>query len=421
MSSLLGGNRNGRHVPRDFTPGGDAIGRISAAMGELRQACIGPMSPDQATRAAQMLGEIRSMVSSLLCEVAHQIETDTGSAVDAGEVLRQEARLPTRESKKIAKVARRLQRMPKVRERFANGQITVDHANALANAAEKVGTEAVNGDDRLLQAAGQLLPDSFDRHTRRWSNQKLIERGVDPLERQRRAREAKLWVDKETGLGILMAKVPRPQFEHIRQAIDHHYMHHLRQDSAGGQDPNLVRSPKQRVADAVFELLTNRHAQTGEPVARTVGIKAKASTQLILVAPLGVVDGTDPHGVCEIIGVGPVPPSVLTTLSPDTEIAGMIFDRAGRPLWLGRNQRLANAPQRLAVAIRDRGCFACGAPMHRCELHHIQEWQRDRGPTDVDNLVAVCRRHHKWLETNNLEVQRTTNGYQTRPRTGHDP
>lgn len=421
MSSLLGGNRDGPRVPRDFAPGGDAIGRIGAALGQLRQARIGPMSHNEATRAAQMLGEIRSMVSSLLCEVAHQIETDTGSAVDAGEVLRQEARLPTRESKKIAKVARRLQRMPKVRERFANGQITVDHANALANAAEKVGTEAVNGDDRLLQAAGQLLPDSFDRHTRRWSNQKLIERGVDPLERQRRAREAKLWVDKETGLGILMAKVPRPQFEHIRQAIDHHYMHHLRQDSAGGQDPNLVRSPKQRVADAVFELLTNRHAQTGEPVARTVGIKAKASTQLILVAPLGVVDGTDPHGVCEIIGVGPVPPSVLTTLSPDTEIAGMIFDRAGRPLWLGRNQRLANAPQRLAVAIRDRGCFACGAPMHRCELHHIQEWQRDRGPTDVDNLVAVCRRHHKWLETNNLEVQRTTNGYQTRPRTGHDP
>ncbi|MYC86431.1 MAG: DUF222 domain-containing protein [Acidimicrobiia bacterium] len=417
MSSLLGRNRNGRHVPRDFTPGDDAIGRIGAALGELRQARIGPMYRDQATRAAQMLGEIRSMVSSLLCDVAHQIEADHGgSGVDAGEVLRQEARLPQRESKKMAKVARRLQEMPKVRERFANGQITVDHVNALANAAEKVGTEAVNGDDRLLEAADQLLPDSFDRHTRRWSNQKLIERGVDPLERQRRAREAKLWVDKETGLGILMAKVPRPQFEHLRQAIDHHYMSQLRQDSAGGQDPNLVRSPKQRVADAVFELLTNRNAQTGEPVAGTVGIKAKASTQLILVAPLGVVDGTDPQGVCEIIGVGPVPPSVLTTLSADTEVAGMIFDRAGRPLWLGRNQRLANAPQRLAVAIRDRGCFACGAPMHRCELHHIQEWQRDRGPTDIDNLVAVCRRHHKWLETNNLAVQRTTNGYQTRPR-----
>ena len=102
-------------------------------------------------------------------------------------------------------------------------------------------------------------------------------------------------------------------------------------------------------------------------------------------------------------------------------MASTVFDRAGRPLWLGRKQRLANAAQRLAVAIRDGGCFECGAPMHRCELHHIQDWHRDGGRTDVDNLVAVCRRHHKWIETNNLVVRRTADGYQTRPRTGPDP
>ena len=55
--------------------------------------------------------------------------------------------------------------------------------------------------------------------------------------------------------------------------------------------------------------------------------------------------------------------------------------------------------------------------MHRCELHHIQEWHRDKGPTDIDNLVAVCRRHHKWLETENLVVGRTAHGYHTRPET----
>lgn len=99
----------------------------------------------------------------------------------------------------------------------------------------------------------------------------------------------------------------------------------------------------------------------------------------------------------------------------------MIYDRAGRVLWMGRNQRLGNAAQRLAVAVRDGGCFECGAPMHRCELHHMREWHRDRGPTDIDNLVAVCRRHHKWLETNDLVVRRTPNGYQTQPRAGPDP
>ncbi len=394
--------------------------RIAAALRELEQVRVGPMSRSDAQHTLGLLSRAQSVVKSLMCDVTRHAahgKTDT----DRAEILRQGARLPSRESKKMAKVAQRLQEMPKVKERFATGQITVDHVNALANAAEKVGPHEVEADDSLIEAADQLLPDSFDRHARKWSNEKLIEQGIDPLERQRRAREAKLWVEKETGLGVLMAKLPRPQFERLRQAIDNHYMHHLRRDGADGQDPDLVRSPKQRLADVVFELSTNRSADTGEPITGAVGVKAKAATQLILLAPFGVVDGTNPAAQVKMTGVGPVPRKILETLTPDTELAGMVFDRAGRPLWLGRKQRLANAAQRLAVAIRDGGCFECGAPMHRCELHHIREWHRDRGPTDIDNLVAVCRRHHKWLETNNLIVRRTADGYQTRPRTGHDP
>ena len=400
--------------------GARAGDRIAAALGELKQVPIGPISRSEARRALGLLSQAESVVKSLMCDVTRQA-SHAESGADRADMLREGARLPSRESKKMAKVAQRLQKMPKVKERFATGHITVDHVNALANAADKVGPQAVENDTSLIEAAEQLLPDSFDRHAREWSAKKLIERGVDPLERQRRAREAKTWVEKETGLGVLMAKLPRTHFEHVRQSIDNHYMHNLRKDGAGGQDPELVRNPKQRLADVVFELLTNRSADTGDLITGTVGVKAKASTQLILVAPLGVVDGTDPDGACEIIGVGPVPRHLLKTLSPDTELAGMVFDRAGRPLWLGRNQRLGNAAQRLAVAVRDGGCFECGTPMHRCELHHMREWHRDGGRTDVDNLVALCRRHHKRLETNDLVVRRTVDGYETRPRTGHDP
>ena len=378
------------------------------------------MSRTEADDALEWLSQGQSVITSLMCDIGRNV-ADSGPGIDPAEVLRRGARLPGRESKKIAKIAKQLSDMPKVREKFSRGDITPTHVNALVNAAEKVGPETVETDQTLLEAADQLLPDSFDRHTRKWSERKLIEAGLDPLERQRRAREAKLWVEKETGLGVVMAKLPRPQFEHLRQAVDSHYMHLLRQDGTNGQDPDQLRTPKQRLADVMFELLTDRDTVTGEFITDTVGIKAKASTQLILAAPVGVVDGANPDGHVEMIGVGPVPREILQTLTPDTELAGMIFDRTGRPLWLGRNQRLGNAAQRLAVAVRDGGCFECGAPMHRCELHHIQEWHRDGGPTDIDNLVAVCRQHHKWLETNNLVVRRTPDGYETQPRAGPGP
>ena len=400
--------------------GNGAAERIRAALEELNHVRIGPMSRTEANHTLGLLGQAQSVVTSLMCDVGRQVAA-TEPDTDAAEVLRQGARLPSRESKRMAKVARQLSEMPKVRERFSTGDITPTHVNALANAAQKVGPQAVEADDSLIEAADQMLPDSFDRHVRKWADRKLIKQGLDPLERQRRAREAKLWVEKETGLGVLMAKLPRTQFERLRQAIDSHYMYLLRQDGVGGLDPDDVRTPKQRLADVMYELVTSRHAVTGEFITETVGIKAKASTQLILVAPVGVVDGTNPDAHVEMIGVGPLPRHILRSLSPDTVLAGMIFDRAGRPLWLGRNQRLGNAAQRLAIAVRDGGCFECGAPMHRCELHHIHEWHRDGGRTDINNLIAVCRRHHRWLETNNLVVRRTASGYQMRPRAGPSP
>ena len=241
------------------------------------------MSQQDADQTLRELSRIQSVAASLMCDVTDMLAA-TNTEADPAEVLRQGARMPTRESKRMAKMAKQLSEMPKVKERFATGDITPGHVNALANAAEKVGPEAVDSDEGLLEAADQMLPDTFNRHARKWSDQKLVEQGLDPLERQRRAREAKLWVEKDTGLGVVMAKLPRPQFEQLRQAIDNHYLHHLRQDGADGRDPDEIRTPKQRLADVVFELFTNRSALTGEFITHPVGIKAKAATQLIITA-----------------------------------------------------------------------------------------------------------------------------------------
>ena len=216
-------------------PGRDP--EIAAALTALERARIGAMSQEDADLTLRDLGRIRSISASLMYDVTEMIAAANTEA-DPAEVLRQGARMPTRESKRMAKVAKQLTDMPKVKEKLATGEITPGHVNALANAAEKVGPQAVDADDTLLEAADRMLPDTFGNHARKWSEQKLIEAGVDPLERQRRAREAKTWVEKDTGLGVVMAKLPRPQYEQVRQAVDNHYLHHHRQDGADGRDPN---------------------------------------------------------------------------------------------------------------------------------------------------------------------------------------
>ena len=407
--------------PANGAAGCDATQRMVALVDHLDRFVAEETSRRHPEEALDLLGRFQTRLSSHMLDLTRQA-TAVNPGTDAVRVLKQKSRLSGRDAKRMAKVAERLPDLPTVAEALAEGEITVDHAKAMADAADKVGPEAVDSDPKLLEEATRSGPDGFARKARDWSNQKLIEAGIDILERQRRAREAKLWVDKRSGMGMLFAKLTPAQFAHLQQAADAHYRELLRKDSAEGRDPDEVRTPAQRMADVVFELFTNLDPHTGEILDRAAGPRAKASTQVIIVAEQGVVDGTNPRGRSEIIGVGPVPPQILRTLSPDTELAGMIYDRAGRPLWLGRNQRLANAAQRLAVAVRDGGCFQCGAPMHRCELHHIQEWHRDRGPTDVENLVAVCRRHHQQLETDNLQVRPDPNGrYQAIPRDGPPP
>jgi len=69
-----------------------------------------------------------------------------------------------------------------------------------------------------------------------------------------------------------------------------------------------------------------------------------------------------------------------------------VFDEhTKRPLYLGRQKRIATADQRLICYARDRGCTRpnCLEPGYRCEVHHSRDWGRG-GRTDADQLFFLC-------------------------------
>jgi hypothetical protein len=73
-----------------------------------------------------------------------------------------------------------------------------------------------------------------------------------------------------------------------------------------------------------------------------------------------------------------------------------VFDEhTKRPLYLGRQKRIATADQRLICYARDRGCTRpdCLEPGYRCEVHHSPDW-RLGGRTDADQLYFLCGCDH---------------------------
>ena len=98
----------------------------------------------------------------------------------------------------------------------------------------------------------------------------------------------------------------------------------------------------------------------------------------------------------ELVGTGPVSIGDVLRLATLGSVSTMTVDDHGRPLNLGRKQRLATADQRIALHVRDRGCVApgCDRPAAWCQAHHLAWWDRDGGPTDLSNLCLVCTAHH---------------------------
>ena len=68
------------------------------------------------------------------------------------------------------------------------------------------------------------------------------------------------------------------------------------------------------------------------------------------------------------------------------------------PLDVGRASRLATTGQLKALRVRDGGCVhpGCSRTSAYCDAHHVQHWA-DGGPTSTDNMVLLCRHHHRTL------------------------
>lgn len=101
----------------------------------------------------------------------------------------------------------------------------------------------------------------------------------------------------------------------------------------------------------------------------------------------------------------------------DTGVIALKFDDEGQCVNVGRNQRLFTEKQRTAMAVRDGGCLfaGCEKPPSFCEAHHIDQWQRDKGKTDVADGILLCRFHHLLLHNKHWHVIRNGQQYWLRP------
>jgi hypothetical protein len=94
----------------------------------------------------------------------------------------------------------------------------------------------------------------------------------------------------------------------------------------------------------------------------------------------------------------PLPMRDLIRMAADGGIhyLAVFDDHSERPLYLGRQARIAAADQRIICYARDGGCTrpGCLEPGYHSEVHHSPDWSTG-GATDADKLFFACAPDHK--------------------------
>jgi hypothetical protein len=153
-------------------------------------------------------------------------------------------------------------------------------------------------------------------------------------------------------------------------------------------DPTDERSQAQRRADALIELCADHLTHGNTPISG--GRRPHLSLTVTPTALQG-----EPAAPCELDSGAILTPAAARRIACDAAATQITRD-GGHTLDVGRTTRTIPPAIRTALIQRDQGCThpGCHRPHRWCDAHHLIHWA-DGGPTNLDNLVLLCRRHHR--------------------------
>jgi hypothetical protein len=91
----------------------------------------------------------------------------------------------------------------------------------------------------------------------------------------------------------------------------------------------------------------------------------------------------------------------------------VIYDKhTEEPLYCGRAKRFATAGQRIVLHALDRGCTrpGCTAPGYWSQVHHVEGWANEDGPTDITTLTLACGPDNRLVEQGGWTTRKRKDG-----------
>ena len=375
----------------------DARDRLREAVDTL----VGESIDGFSTHAlGQDIVDIRRAIDRLEAESIrrlHRFHRERGAQADGGgstvSWLRRACGMTVKAAAYRVHLARTLGELPATLDSARTGRASFSNVTMIAHLAEDVGVAQLAPFEHVLVGAAETFEPRAMRMLTQATRLRLDPDGV--LADDNRAHERRWFECEQTygGVFVLRGELDAEGGALVKTAID---------ALSHGMSRGEERLASQRRADALVDLATTQlrcgdHRDVhGQRPHLTVTVSADTLRSGAAAAPaeLGRVGPIHPETArriaCDAVR------TVVMVAPPAEDLAWMAASTHALPLSVGRATRTIPAHLRTALVVRDQGCRfpGCDRPPAWTEGHHIIHWP-DGGRTELDNLVSLCRPHHR--------------------------
>jgi hypothetical protein len=337
------------------------------------------------------------------------------------------------------RVALRLQELPLIRGAFSEGRLSPSQVRALTR------VENVAAEEELLSLARHATAAQLERLVRAYRGTVARARATEDGGPERWVR----WDHADDGSLVLHARLPAEEGAVVLAALQAG-VERLGEGASAEAPADVTATEADAVDRAYAEAstvepasaeVTSTEAEGVEPAsAEAPTLPERRADALVLMADTLLAGGPagrrggDRHQVVvhvdavslraaegepELADGTPLAPATARRLACDAAIVPLL-ERAGRPLSVGRKTRSIPPALRRALESRDCGCRFPGCT-NTCSVdaHHIEHWA-DGGATSLDNLVQLCRHHHRLLHEGGYSVTKAGAGFAFRRPDGRE-
>jgi len=311
------------------------------------------------------------------------------------------------------RVARALPELPKISAAFSEGRISYSKVRAMTRVATR------KNEDYLLMIARHGTAAHVERLVGNYRRLKRFE--ALEAENRRHAHRELSWFRDEDDMWIFKGRFSPEQGALIASALERAMAEMFEEQKREPTDVSAETPPGVDPHQPLPEPVATRRADALERVAEEYLAQAETSRcghrrsggDRYMVHIHTEVDTLKSNGTgaeSELEGGSNVSAETSRRMACDASAVQWRETPAGEPLSVGRRTRTIPPAIRRALKRRDGGCRFPGCTCERfVDAHHIRHWA-DGGETSMDNLVLLCRRHHRLMHEGGFGIQSEPSG-----------